>query len=80
MGWIGTDSELMSALSVIGADVDEEGKVLIGGPEGCVVSFLGIGDEFVVSDEAVYFSKGQPCSLVGLLNSTSYGLKVAVIA
>lgn len=75
MGWIGNSGELYNALSVAGCDQDN-GKFHV---DGSITSFLGLGEEFVVGDDAVYYVSGKPISLVGLLGATSYGSKVVVI-
>ena len=77
MGWIGTASQLRHALDVVGADQDTDGKFKIYGEQ--VVSFMGLGDELVVSDHIQYSINGQRASLAGLLATTSYGSQVTVI-
>ena len=77
MGWIGSKEELMSVLAVHGADKDEEGNYFI--YEEMPVSFLGMGEEFVVSDKTEISYKGKRINLAWLLGQTSYGSKVNVI-
>ena len=79
-GWIGINRQLLHFLRVIGADRDEDGKFLV---TGSIVTFLGLGDldaEVVVGAGAKYFIDGQPAGLAAGLHSTSYGMKVQVIA
>jgi hypothetical protein len=77
MGWIGTRNQMMYALEVAGADRDAEGNFLIYGE--MPVSFLGLGEEYVVSDAAQYSVGGNLASLAALLGATSYGCTVHVI-
>ena len=77
MGWIGSKQELMNVLAVHGADKDEEGNYLV--YVDPPVSFLGMGEEFVVSDKTEISYKGKRINLAYLLGQTSYGLKVNVI-
>jgi hypothetical protein len=77
-GWIGMANQVEHFLAVVGADRDEEGRFLIGGPSA-VVSFMGAGEEVVVPADAVYFVGGKPCPLVAGLRTTSYGMGVVVI-
>lgn len=76
MGWIGSESELLNVLSVFKCDRDEEGKFKV---DGNITSFLGLGEEFVVGDDAVAYVNDKPCNLCNMLEATSYGLKVRVI-
>ena len=76
MGWIGTESQLHHTLAVYGCDRDEEGKFKVA---GSIVSFMGMGEEYVVGDDAVAFRDGAPVNICNMLHSTSYGLKVHVI-
>ena len=57
MGWIGTSKQLEYTLDIMGADRNEDGKFLIYGEEP--VSFLGLGEEFVVSDVTMYSVNGK---------------------
>ena len=77
MGWIGTARQLYYALDIVGADRDEDGKFLIYGEP--VVSFLGLGEELVVSDRTNYAIGDRRCNLAGLMRGTSYGMGVQVI-
>ena len=77
MGWIGYIDKVQHVLSTIGADKDQEGKFLIYGKPP--VTFLGIGEEMLISDQTEYSVKKQRFGLAVLMNSTSYGLKVNVI-
>jgi hypothetical protein len=75
-GWIGSDSELLYYLQVVGADRDEEGKFKVAGN---ITSFLGMGKEFVVGPDACYFVQGRPVPLAAGLRATSYGVKIQVL-
>ena len=72
MGWIGSTSQMLWALRIFGADRDEEGKYLV---SGSISTFLGMGDETLVGDDAVFFINGKPQNLAGALGTTSYGVK-----
>ena len=74
MGWMGNASELLSYLSVIGADKDEEGNYLIGGAP--VTSGMD-PTEVVVPAETVYFVDGKSVPLAANMPE-SRGLKVRV--
>lgn len=76
-GWIGSSSQLLYALSVVGADMDKEGNYLIYGEP--VISFLGLGEEMVVGEKTNFSIGGQRRGLAGFLQSTSYGMAVQVI-
>jgi len=74
-GWMGTLHLMKYALSVVGADQDKDGKYIV---SGGIVTFLGMTDdqaEVVIDETATYYRNGQPCSIAGLLNSTSYGVR-----
>jgi|GEM_PF-4804648 hypothetical protein len=75
MGWFGRKDHMIHALRTMGADTDEDGRYLV---KGHVVSGLG-GEEMVIGNDAQYRMNGQWCGLVGLMNSTSYGIKIHVI-
>jgi len=75
-GWIGSWSELANVLRSFHCDRDGEGKFLVAGN---ITSFMGAGEEFTVSENAVYFVDGKPCNLIAALYATSYGSKVTVI-
>ena len=77
MGWIGSNDELQKALQAAGADKDEDGRFLIYGESP--VSFLGMGEEFVVPDGAMFSVKGEKRNLAELLEKSG-GLKVHVIS
>ena len=74
MGWIGTEQQLTSALHDNKVDQDEEGKFKV---NGRIVSFLGMGEEFVVGDDAVAYIEGEPHNLCTMLEKT--GMKVKVL-
>jgi len=77
MGWIGSKEELMNVLAVHGADKDDEGNYLV--YVDPPVSFLGMGEEWVVSNKTEISYKGKRINLAWLLGQTSYGSKVQVI-
>jgi hypothetical protein len=70
VGWFGMLSQMLWALQVVGAD-QTGGEFHV---SGTVAVGLG-GDEVVVGADANYFVGGQPSSLAGLMNSTSYGVR-----
>jgi len=72
MGWIGPQSQMLYVLQAFGADRDEEGRFKVAGN---ITSFLGMGDEALVGDDAMFFINGKPSSLAGALGTTSYGVK-----
>jgi hypothetical protein len=76
-GWIGPMDNLLYVLAMFHADKDESGAFLIYGKP--IAVGLG-GDEAVVPGETEYSVQGKRANLAGALNSTSYGLKVAVIS
>jgi hypothetical protein len=71
-----TNSELMNVLAVTGADKDEEGKYFV---RGGLVSFMGMGDEWVLDETAQYRKNGEWKYLLGLVQGTSYHRSVGVI-
>jgi len=71
MGWIGPSSQFKYVLQVMGADRDEKGNFIVA---GSIFSFLGLGEEIVVGDDAEYFVGGKPVNLAGALAATSYGV------
>ena len=76
MGWIGNARQLESVLMTINADKDEHGKIIVYG--SAPISFMGMGEEFVVSDDCECSIGGKRVNLACLLNSTSYGTAVTV--
>jgi len=76
MGWIGSNNELMHVLRTFGVDRDEDGKFHV---DGKIVSFMGVGEEMVVDDDAVAYINGEPRNICNMLAATSYGQKVKVI-
>lgn len=75
-GWAGVMRHVLHYLRTVGADQDEEGNFLIGGPG--VMSFMGMSGEnaeVVVPAETVYFVNGRQAPLAAGLNATSYGLR-----
>ena len=77
MGWSGDINQILSVLSVLGADQDEQGNYLV---RGNIISFMGIGPDCVVDDEAEYRKGGDWCNLVSAMGMPSYGVQVTVIA
>lgn len=80
-GWIGQQGQVTHYLSVIGADRDEQGRFII--VNGGAYTFLGlVGDreEILIDGNACYLINGQPANLAAGLATTSYGMKVQVIA
>jgi len=76
MGWIGSGNELFHVLRTFNVDRDPDGKFHV---DGQIVSFLGLGDEYVVGDNAVAYIEGKPHNICNMLEVTSYGKKVVVI-
>ena len=76
MGWFGLERQLRYALSVVGADKDEQGRYLIYNKPVTV----GIDEsEVVVHDETSYSVNGKRRNLARLINSNSFGVAVNVI-
>lgn len=75
-GWFGDKEQLEHYLAVVGADQAEDGRFLI--YNHGVVSFLGLGQELVVSGATEYSVDGRRCNLAAGLRSTSYGIAVKV--
>jgi len=75
-GWVGSASELEHFLRTASADRNEQGKFII--LNQGITSFMGAGEEVVVSSEAEYVVRGQRRNLVQGLRSTSYGFAVKV--
>ncbi len=71
MGWIGPTQQMLYALGIFGADRDEEGRFQVA---GSISTFLGLGEETLVGDDAVFFIGGKPQNLAGALATTSYGV------
>jgi hypothetical protein len=71
-GWFGLVREVKHALATVNADRNKAGEFLITGAP--VIVGLD-ADEVVVPAEACYLVGGKPCSLAGLMNSTSYGVR-----
>jgi len=73
-GWIGTQSQLLHYLRVIGADRDKDEKFLV---RGDIVSFMGIdigpSTDMVVGPDAEYIRGGRAYNLAAGLGRTSYG-------
>lgn len=77
MGWIGNARQLEFVLMTVNADKDEDGKFLV--YSSAPVSFMDMGEEFVVPDDCEYSVGRKRANLAALLNSTSYGTAVTVI-
>ena len=73
-GCIVANSDLQNFLRVIRAD-QEGGQFVIGFKDSTdFVSFLGLGEEWVIGPSAVYFTGGQPHPLAaGYTNATGRG-------
>ena len=71
-GWFGLRRHVEHALATVGADRDSDGAFLI---TGAPVAVGLDGEELVVPTETNYLVAGQPRSLAGLLNGTSYGCR-----
>ena len=80
-GWIGTAEQIDHYLTTIGADKDEEGRFKIYFPadDGPPVSFLGLGDEFVLHGSEDYSVDGERRNLANGLREAEVGLGVMVI-
>ena len=77
MGWIGKADDLEEILESAGADKDKAGRYLI--YNEMPASFLGMGDELVVSDKSSYSINHKQYNLAHLLNSSDIGIKVNVL-
>ena len=75
-GWIGTARQLYAALQSLGCDRDADDKFCV---DGNITTFLGIGDEFVVGDQAVYYVNGEARPLAPALQATGTGRAVTVL-
>ena len=67
MGWIGSANTLYSTLRVLDADRDDKGRFKV---EGTIASFLGMGEEYVVGDDACCYVNGKKTLLAPQLGST----------
>ncbi len=76
MGWLGDVNQMVYALGIMGADTDDDGKIIL---SGNVSLFMGIGPDVAVDDKAVYYVDGKPLSISGAMGTTSYGSKVIVL-
>jgi len=70
-----TDRQLAHFLRVMDCDQNEEGKFLVSGD---IVSFLGMGEDFVVGADARYYVGGVPIPLAANYRSTT-GRGAAVV-
>jgi len=77
MGWIGIADQLVFALQVFGADVDGDNRPIV--RPGGISSFLGLGEEIVLHDEAQVRIGGRWVRIAPLMGGTSYGMNVTVI-
>ena len=77
MGWIGDAATLRRVLDGERVRKDDTGAYLV---SGCVASFMGAGDEFIVGDDAYGLSEdGRRVHLATALGAQSFGLGVTVI-
>ena len=74
-GWVGTKSQLLGFLAVVGCD-STDGAFHV---DGSITTFMGAGEEYCVGADAVYYVKGRAFPLAAGLAGTSYGLQVTVI-
>ena len=77
MGWIGMADQLAFARGMFGADVDGDNRPIVR-PRG-ISSFLGLGEEIVLDDEAQVRIGGRWVRIAPLMEGTSYGMNVTVI-
>jgi hypothetical protein len=75
-GWIGSWEELSQALLTAGCDTDDGGRYVV---SGTIVSYMGMGKEFVVGADAKYYRKGEACDLLAALDKPNCGIAVAVV-
>lgn len=75
MGWIGSWETLEATLR--GMNADRTGQQWHVG--GVIVSFLGMGEEYVVADDAVAYVNNEPRPLVPELAKRVGGAFVTVI-
>ena len=75
-GWLGHPDDIVSVLTLAGADKDEEGRFLIFSSP--VVS--GLDGDVLVPADAEYSIAGKRANLAALLSATSYGVSVGVVA
>lgn len=76
-GWLGDREWVEHYLRVVGADVRGNGEFKIYNDER-MVSFLGMGQEIVLSGEEEYSVKGNRCNLAAGMRSTSHGVGAVV--
>ena len=76
MGYLIDHSPLMNVLRVFKADQDEHGKFFV---RGNITSFMGVGEEWCVGDDAEFRIGGEWRSLPRAISATSYGVPVTVI-
>jgi hypothetical protein len=76
MARIITSAELTQALDQLDADKNELGHFFL---NGTIVSFMGIGDEFIIYKDATYLKGGESFSLLEGLAETKHGLRIQVI-
>jgi len=77
MGWLGMADQLAFALKMFGADVDEDGRPIV--KTDGIASFMGMGEEVILSDEAECRINGRWVRIAPLMRDTSYGHNVNVI-
>ena len=76
MGYFLDGDQLKHFLHAVDADRDADGRWVL---SGLVVSFMGGEQDYVVSDDARYYVRGEPRGLANGLAGTGYGTKVQVI-
>lgn len=76
MGWVGTASDLAYTLKELQADTDQEGVFRT---SGHIFSFLGLGDEYVLEDDVMFFKDGEPQPLIEALVAAGRGSQVHVV-
>jgi hypothetical protein len=67
MGWIGSRNQLFHVLRSFGCD-EKDGQFCV---DGNITTFLGMGEEFVVGDDAVYYVNNKPCNLCNALKAVA---------
>jgi len=69
-GAVCSKMELENFLRIMGCDM-QEGRFCV---DGDIYSFLGMGQEYVIGEDAVYYVNGEPVPLAGAYtNATGRG-------
>lgn len=76
LGHLISAGQLFGFLGVVGCDQGPDGRYHV---DGLIVSFMGMGEEYIVGPEAVFYRQGKASSLAVNLRGTSYGLAITVI-